>query len=226
MTINVLTGYNFRCAERHYSNHTDNDQTNSLLHSLHSATGQSTERDTAPQQDKVAYRLKQLHDRTQYRAGHNYAATGQSTERDTTPQQEYSTEYTTPQQVWNTTPQKDKVLSGTQLRNRSTVQSTQLCNRSTVQSTQLRNKCETQLLNWTKYRARHNSATGVQYRVHNSATGVKHSSSTGHLKYRARQQRILRKGVRRLLSFVSVHTNNRPNPNNVQATRCIKSDKV
>lgn len=107
MTINVLTEYNFRCAERHYSNHTDNDQTNSLLHSLHSATGQSTERDTAPQQDKVAYRLKQLHDRTQYRAGHNYAATGQSTERDTTPQQEYSTEYTTPQQVWNTAPQQD-----------------------------------------------------------------------------------------------------------------------
>lgn len=96
-----------------------------------------------------------------------------------------------------TTPRQDTVQSGTQLRR-----------------------------NRTKYRARHNSATGVQYRVHNSATGVKHSSSTGHLKYRARQQRILRKGVRRLLSFVSVHTNNRPNPNNVQATRCIKSDKV
>ena len=25
MTINVSAGYNFRCAERHYSNHTDND---------------------------------------------------------------------------------------------------------------------------------------------------------------------------------------------------------
>ena len=128
----------------------------------------------------------------------------------------------------------------TQLRNRSTVQSTQLRNRSTVQSTQLRNRStvqSTQLLNRTKYRARHNSATGVQYRVHNSvtgvqyrvhnsATGVKHSSSTGQSTERGNKGFYEMVYVRRLLSFISVHNNNRPNPNNVQVTRCIKSDKV